>query len=630
MYSTLKEFQKRFQDLSEKYGGDRGLLGYIITRWSQGRHLNLPLEMVEPLLVKRGEIKRLVNQAVKRLIEFFQFSYGGSEGRVEIFAISSPQRTYGTGKSQIAIFIAKELEKKGIKTRFLSYASKTHPKKPILPKIFIVHLLSGGLDEKLAVFIDELDLLVAPGLTAEEQAKAIEGFANALIEYTESLPRRGIRHAVIPILSYRVEEEIKHVARDRLSRRLLNVIARVSIDLDEESIYRIFETTTILSALYEGLVASSMSPDLNLLIFLHGFAKDYAKWLWPSEDVAGLPVGTVIAKAMNLSLLYAQSLKEGTPSLDSLNDPAKLGRLCEDTLKETLRRLLPRHTVKVGRGEEEYTVTWVLNTAPSKVSRSRADMRYLARIGAVDIGSVAVEVTAEKSLSNHKRSQISDYASQGPVLLVHLYVNEEDKRRMAEDIDSLAPLNPVELLQLPLPLFKYPAVLGKAGGELAYTVAEERSLTETLKAVLGRAAEILFARWIAAVKIREAAEASSKEEAEKKLTDAFLKAAMSFVISLKFVDAKGKRHRRTIGKMTNILLGSISQSLSREISKEAAKELAESIAKEWDHHHLGKKTPKQFSPGDKWNDEEAARIAAEVMRELLMGTLTKSKSTESI
>ncbi len=617
MYSTLKEFQDKFQGLSEKYGDDRGLLGYIITRWSQGRHLDLPLEMVEPLLVKPREIKRLVNQAVRRLLDFFQFPYGGSGGRVEIFAISSPQRTYGTGKSQIAVFIAKELEKKEIKTRFLSYASKTQPKKPISPGVFVTHLLSGGLDEKLAVFIDELDLLVAPGLTAEEQAKAIEGFANALIEYTESPPRRGIRHAVIPILSYKVEEEIKHVARDRLGRRLLNVIARVSIELDEESIYRIFETTTILSTLYEGLVAPGMTPDLQLLTLLHGFAKDYAKWLWPSEDVAGLPVGTVVAKAMNLSLLYAQSLKEGTPSLDSLSDPAKLGRLCEYTLKEALRRLLPRHTVKVGRGEEEYTVTWVLDTAPSKVRRSWADMRYLARIGAVDIGSVAVEVTAEKTLSNHKRTQISDYASQGPVLLVHLYDSEEDKRRMAEDIDSLAPLNPVELLQLPLPLFKYPAILGEAGGELAYTVAEERSLTESLKAVLGRAAEILFARWMAAAKMQEAAEALSREEAERKLTDAFLNAATSFVISLKFVDAKGKMHRRTIDKMAKILLGSILQSLSREISEEAAKELAESIAKEWDHHHLGKKTPKQFSPGDKWSDEEAARIAAEVIRELL-------------
>ncbi|GEM_PF-4055072 len=615
MYSTINEFQERLVELAGRYS-DKALLGYIVQRWSQGRHVDLSLEEMEPLLVKRREIKRIVEGAVRRLLDYFESPFYGAE----IFVIYSPQHTYGTGKSQVAVFIAKELEARGrgIKTRFISYASKTNSKKPISSGVFATTLLAVSFDPKLAVFIDELDLLVSTQLTPEEQAKAVEEFASVLIKYTESPPRRDLKHAVIPILSYRLEEEIKHLARDRLSRRLMNVIARVSLHLGEGDIYEIFETTTILAALHEGLVPPGSLPDPQLLTFLYRFARDYAEWFWPREEVTGLAVGTAVANALSMSRLYVQGLAEASPDPGSLENPAGLGRLCEDTVRQVLKVMLPHYEKKIRHGEEVYTVTWLLDTKSSKVRQSIVDMRYLARIGGVELGSVAVEVTAEKTLSSHKLGQIGDYVSQGPVILVHLYSDEADKQHMAEDIGSLATPNPVDLLQLPLHLFKYPAILGDHGRDLALHVAKERGLIEGVKAILGRAAEILFNRWMAATMLREAS-TSPGEEAAEKMSKAVLGVARSFVASLRFT-GPGRLKYRKMSTISSLLAGSMA-ALGPQGSLDPATlaSLAESIATEWGRQGLGRKTKKQFRPGDNWSDEEAARIAAELIEQLLAG-----------
>ncbi len=73
---------------------DYETLRYVAGRWLQGRHITLPLDKAEPLLIRADEVKRMVHEATRELESLFRSPYGD----VWIYSIRSPRREYGTGK----------------------------------------------------------------------------------------------------------------------------------------------------------------------------------------------------------------------------------------------------------------------------------------------------------------------------------------------------------------------------------------------------------------------------------------------------------------------------------------------------------------------------------------------------
>lgn len=574
-------------------------IDHVVERWSQGRHLNMALDEVKPLLLRRDEVARKVDEAVSKLKKLLTSPYGG----VEIYSIRSPQRTYGTGKSQLAAFIARELTRRGFPARYLTVDVETVESSEFRKTLWEV----GEREKVQAIFVDEVDVLVSPELGDERQARVLETFANVVIGYSEHMSaREDYKQAIILVLSYKAEEEINRIAWQRLGRRVVNTLVSADISLTRADAYEIFEITAALAAVRERLGEEAIHP-------LMRFVKDFAKHLWSDSELATLPLGAAISSATNLSKIFASSLKRLKPEdalgiIKIVDNETERGRRAEDAVKRVLSRVAPRFEFSYELAGTVHAVSCLLDNRRIAISGHPADTSYLVRIGTLDVGRCLVEVTAEKKLSARKRRQLSEFSAHYPTLLVHLYDEEEDKEVIESEVESISGGYSIGVVPIPLHLVKYPAALGSLGEELCYEIAKEKRFHEAVRAILHKYSLAIVNQWFAKEMAEKAKEATTRAEAVELSKDALRRAVRAALNSINMPGASKGRMIETISKA---LGRSISETLSGMLPKldeSIIQQAVNDIIVSWAKEGLGRRTDKYFFKSN-WSDEKAEEVA---------------------
>ncbi len=580
---------------------DPEVLDYVVTRWSQGRCVRLSLDKAEPLLIRSNDVKKAVWRALERLERVLKSRYGG----VELFSIRSSRRVYGTGKSQLAVFIAEELRKQGTPAEYLTVNVGAVERGEFREELFEV----GRRRRVQAIFIDEVDVLISPELGLERQRRILESFANAIIEYSERFSRTGdYRQALVLVLSYKAEEGIYSVAKDRFGRRVLNTLATADIGLTRYDAYEVFRITAALAAIVEGLGDEYLYP-------LAEFASDFAEYLWSDRDLATLPLGYAISSAVNLSVKFSSLLKELDPRrvLEVLSNKLTLGRRAEEAVREVLTRIFPRLEFRYEVEGVEHGVRCLLDPRAFNVGPYKADVSYVVELGGLEVGRCLVEITAEERISARKREQLETFASQYPTLLLYLYGDEEGLRAARVEVEGLATSYDIALVSMPLHLVKYAAALGDLGGDLCYDIAVEVGLEDGVKGVLHRFSLALVDKWFAERELKRAEEARTKEEATR-LAEAGLRRVVR--AALKMVDMEGVKTGRYVDVVEARLekaLVSAMPGVDRGVLRRAIAD----IISGWIREGLGRRVPRKWRGKDReffektnsWNSKKAEEIA---------------------
>jgi len=227
----------------------------------RGQYLDLPLERAEPLLVRADYVREQVEQTVRRILRRLSSRYGG----VDIFSIRFPHHAYGTGMSQIAVFLRNQLRDRGIPTEYLAVGVSSVMSRDFRSRLW----RCSGLKEAV-IFIDEVDLLFSPELKEEEQRRLLEVFANIVIEYSENLSARGVvRQVLVLVLSYNAKRKTEEFASSRLGRRLMQELLSVDIPLSREDFRELMTTVSTLYAHRHRLSGQALWP---LLSFINSYA----------------------------------------------------------------------------------------------------------------------------------------------------------------------------------------------------------------------------------------------------------------------------------------------------------------------------------------------------------------------
>ncbi|MEM1509217.1 MAG: AAA family ATPase [Thermofilaceae archaeon] len=587
---TLSDIEEKITRLEKSLKTED--IKYIVNRWLQGRALDIPIAKIRELLVKSKEMEATVREAVDELIQSLESPYGG----VEIFSIESPRRTYGTGKSQVAYLLCKELERQGVPTQYLVVSIEDVESGNFRERLWGI----GRSKSKFVIFIDEVDVLISPELEEERQAKVIEALANAIVEYSEGLSAfKGYNHALVLILSFKAREGIERIAQSRLGRRVMNTLVETEISLTRDDIFEIFTSTSALAAMHMNFKGERLLP-------LIGFANDFGRHLWSDSDLASLSVGEAVASALNLTLRFSRGLKSSDPKkvLQSSLDPAKLGTRIEKVVINTLGRALPSYDFEIKDLQQK--VNCVINQIPIRVKGFQTDMHYTVRLGRLEIGKCLVEITAEREISPRKKEQLRAFADEYPTILVHVYeqpLQFEEVRKFLEELSGHGSVP----IGIPLPLFKYPAALEAYGEELAFKLAEVIKLHESVGAALRKLASAIAYDWFA-VKEAEEARKGPVEDAEKKLEEA-LKSSLKAALQHLFAEYSRRNEKTIVERFENAL-----KKVLPGVERDHVTVHTKDVLKKWVAEGLGKITEKgNFIKSEAWDEGKALEIAVSIL-----------------
>ncbi|MEM3944553.1 MAG: AAA family ATPase [Thermofilaceae archaeon] len=591
--TMLKDLEGKIEILRKNFGEDE--LEKVVATWEQGRYLDLPLESAELLLVKADYVREQVEQATRRLLRHLSSRYGG----VDIFSIRSPRHAYGTGKSQMAALIRNQLRDQGIPTEYLAVGVSS-----VMSGDFRSRLWECSGLKKAVIFIDEVDLLFSPELKEEDQRKLLEAFANIVIEYSESLSARGdVHQALVLVLSYNAERRIEEFASSRLGRRLMQELLSVDIPLSREDIRELLTTVSALYAHRYGLSGQALWP-------LVCFINSYTSFL--ERGFRDRSMGEIVTTSMK----YAQSFCEGLSAALRVSEQSviamcgvlqrsspQLGSAIEQMVKEILAKLVPRYEVELP--ERKLLVTCTFSRSGIDVDGFRADCFYSIALGTIEVGRCLIEVTAARGLDSRKWEQLERFASRYPTLLIHLQEGFEKLTDYEEEGDLYT-------IRINLEPFKYPAALREFAREqadaLAYELANDLKLGDSIEAFLRRSSIPLVYSWLAQQRVREVRVAPTRTEAERKRAEAVESMLRNFIKELGFTSYK-KRSKTTVSRL---FAENVRPSFDY-VDDSMLKFLLSETMKGWAREGLCRLTPKEVHRTDLWNDKRALEIAYDIV-----------------
>jgi len=251
----------------------------VFNSWINGRAVNAKLSDVKPVIIRSKEIEEKIQTAIKHLQERLW------EG---IFTIRTRRLKYGTGKTQLARFLYWELN---TKNNFITdyFSLNINNLAEVNKRISEILTKAKDRNAYAAVFIDEVDLLINPSFSEEEQRKYIEQFANIVITYSEYAFNENIPLSIFLVLSHKADQKINEVSRDRLGRRITNTLIEADIFLSRKDL---LELAAKIAALHL-LIMEEKSEKLRkhrseTLFLLRGFVSDISQWLWDDATLRGM------------------------------------------------------------------------------------------------------------------------------------------------------------------------------------------------------------------------------------------------------------------------------------------------------------------------------------------------------
>jgi hypothetical protein len=416
----LDEIEKRARELG-------GYSTEIMKMWETGRPIkDVEFEKVRKILID-PEITELLIKQIERTVK--DYDYTG------IYCIRGEA---GSGKSQIALFAQKELEKNipNVKSHYIRIWGPE--------ALDEIRRSLEGMRGKNVLFIDELDSLLGT-LNEEERKKTIEKLGNILTLYAEE-PGDNRRIAAILFLNRRSYDAIMKYDQ-RFYRRIKELEQSIPSDyerLPPEKLPSLMKNilTVIYSAERNIFPRDHVSDVLNMLL-------EWGKLF--IERITGFgSVGTCLKTLIEAYLKILRNLRDDFRILDKIEEGNKI----EDVLKDVISRYI---------GKVEFEVEKMQYIAElTKIEGHGPDLCYEIYPGMLASGRPLRKMNIEIKCGYYgsirgNKDQLMRYAQSGPLLVIWISKGESEHiEDLVNEIEK-ASGNPVDYISVPYELLR-PAI----------------------------------------------------------------------------------------------------------------------------------------------------------------------------
>ncbi len=609
---------------------ERDYLSRVYRAWRNSTAIKLPFSIAKTFLIRTKEIESKINNAVKTLEDNF---YEG------IYAIRAFRHIYGTGKSQIAIFLSYELESKvdSIKNYVVLDPHNMDELREELTQI-----LNYKSDKYRFVFIDEVDLLVDPDLDQREQAKLIEKFANIIIGFSEKAKAKDIPLAIFLILSAKVDELINNLSKDRLGRRLSYTLIEADIIPDkrdlEELAAKIF---ALLWSLDAGGIREKIDNEPLFFNLIDNLIRDLAEKLYDPAQLNKLSIGVIISRFLELFELIFKHLDEDNWKSNAQkiigDDRSYLGRQIEKVIKEYIETHLSYFRFEI----DSTRIETKFYPKPLEINNRLSDGYYSFSIGTGKIiGTAPIEITLTEDLSA-KKNQIYSFTSSYPTLLI-LGIRKLDENHL-KSIKELTDETDYELFPIIFneDLAKYALLLHRDKAvEFIRKVSDfDNNVEAFLKKLAINYYNIWFSTNVSPAPIQRKEEKIIQEEPHKQkklvsiidIKERLIKGLIGELGSIG-LDTKSKKKISSLEKSFRKTINNTLQAMKlKQFDYSEIKGILNDVILQWIQNGLGRRTDQYFYPYNKasgkanptWSNDKAAEI---VVKEILPRIIDKNKT----
>jgi len=397
----------------------------ILKMWEAGRPIkDIEFEKLKGILIESDHIKRIIENICKKIEEY---SYTG------IYCIVGEA---GSGKTQIALFALKELEKMkpDIKTYYYRIVDQNSINK--------INELFENLRGKNVVFIDEIDSLLG-SVDEEERKKIVEKLGNILIRYAEE-PIDDKTIAVVLLLNRRSYDLVKK--DERLSRRI--IVQNIPSDYENLPKEKLLSLMKRILALVYSTKRDLFPRDYvsHVLKMLYEWGNCYIEWL-----IATASVGTYVKTLLKAYITILENLRR--EDFGFLSETEE-GNEIENVFKELINKYLKRIEFEIDGSKFVAEIIKMEGQGP--------DLCYKIYPGVIPSGKSVRKVNIEIKSGYYvslmrKKSQLINYASLATLMLIWIFKGERSRvEDLVEEIEKNAP-NPVDYIAIPYELIR-PAI----------------------------------------------------------------------------------------------------------------------------------------------------------------------------
>ena len=575
---TIESILKKAESI-----GSKGIdLDYVLGRWKQGRHLELPPDHLAVLLVKFDVMKRKVEEYVERIFS----SLGG-----DIFSLVTPSPKYGVGKSQVAYLLKILLEERGAKVQYMEVNPTSLEDGSFRMELQEMASVSQGFRDPLVVIVDEVDLIVSPSNSPSKTRRLIEELGNAIIGFSE---KSGGKRAIVLILSGSVESKIDEVAPDRLGRRLMNRLS-FELPLGWNDIYDLLTTMASLSYL---------RWDLNTedkLYLLSRFVNDYANFLRYGRKVVPT-IGEIVALSSSLIDEFSSKVSRIPEQqlAGKLDNKVEMGRVVEQFIRKIFRVLITSYRFEYQFEKERYYIESQYSEALREHRQRIPDLTFRVTLGDREVGRIAIEITSERSLSERKKKQLKDFSEKYPTLLIYLTDGDRSHiEKILSEKEGMEKKYPIEVVTLPFNLLRYMALIDDL--ELYRILSKSTGWLDLIKAHVQRFSRILINDWFSEIELKHSREIGTDvSDRRMKALEHSIEAALQ---AIGF--GTGGTKKKKIDKIKEYFSERL---VSFGLDENFIHNLVEDILEKWEEMGLGHRGSTYFMK-DSWDEEKARDIA---------------------
>jgi len=608
----------------------------VFNSWINGRAVNAKLSDVKPVIIRSKEIEEKIQTAIKHLQERLW------EG---IFTIRTRRLKYGTGKTQLARFLYWELN---TKNNFITdyFSLNINNLAEVDKRISEILTKAKDRNAYAAVFIDEVDLLINPSFSEEEQRKYIEQFANIVITYSEYAFNENIPLSIFLVLSHKADQKINEVSRDRLGRRITNTLIEADIFLSRKDL---LELAAKIAALHL-LIMEEKSEKLRkhrseTLFLLRGFVSDISQWLWDDATLRGMSIGEAVSKLVTLTKLILEGINwENFPRIYRKVISGHF-QIMGIEIEQLLRNFLENFCSRLEFEKEGYKLICKFNNKQLYVDGRRCDSYYDITLGeTIPLGKTLIEVTTVENI-NSKKNQLKTYLTKHPTILLYAHHGNLDELNTLNN--ELGEQSTNFFFDLPIhrELLKYALLLEKPSA-FQY-IKEIFDLELEITPLLEKIAHTHLKEWLS-ITPTPPPTTPTITPTTKPFTPPQTTATQPTKTNIE--ELKTRLYNNLLSKIQKLQLDKTykaKETIIRELTKTfdiltlhnikiehaERRQIIIDIINKWEENQLGKQTPKQFRPNNTklnptnptWNNEKAANIA---IQEIL--PLIKRKSTNNL
>ncbi len=628
-YDYLRKLETKFNHMDDK------VLNTILNSLQSGMAFKADLETARELVVDYEELKKEIDKAVNRIMEF---------ETADILVIRAHRHIYGTGKTQIANFLRQELKNRfNIQTFYTVIDSKNFREK--LGKIR--DLMNKSEGKTVVAIIDEVDLLVDPSLSDEEQRRIIEEFANELISIAQEADSMDIPLKIILVLSAKVDDLINEVSMSRLGRRLSHTLIEADLKLDEKKVQELAAKFLVAMWVINYEKIQEKVSKSTFFELMKDFSRDLARAIFSTTPESQLSIGVIVTKLLKIfDLIFKhidnKNFEEMYKKLIG-DDRQFIGSKLESYIKEYLKKFIGAIETEIG-GDK---IVAIYDATPIQIGEHKTDGIYNIMIGDKLIGGIIVEITVTRDVLS-KREQLISFTEHYPTLLIYSRsVNDktprDDVQAVYNDPSLKYELFPVSFIE---EITRYSIILKPEYAP--YLIRESSPMEQPIRSLVRKHISAFYEIWKSttmletppfastSIEVIEKAEETTPSTAESGKINAMqiataIRTALSGEFKALSLDTKKNIRKTTLINSIKKRINNILRTVGLKIIDDKEwPTIVEDIINSWISNKLGRKTEKTFIPFNAknsptnplWKVETAVELA---QKQLIQRIIDRNK-----